>query len=265
MKKTVAGSALDVPIASLLDADIDFEFQKDPADKSSSGSLKISPEERDILHMVDGTSTVQDIVDTTPMGEFDVYRLLYELATRNLIEEVKVSAAATAAAAAEADSVRRWIALALQVAVFALAAFGAAGLRSNPLTPWRLAGASETALLRPTPAAAGWNGWNRRSDLLPRSWDDAPDPLGAGRRGFPDPGRRRGSLGPTLRIPRRRLRLRNLRRRPSGNDQDDLVVRHAFARPSAWFSRAGHRKRSSFRSLTRSGVGPILPGRSPHR
>jgi Domain of unknown function (DUF4388)/Type II secretion system (T2SS), protein G len=148
-RKTVAGSALDVPITSLLDADIDFEFQKDPSDKTSSGSLKISPEERDILHMVDGTSTVQDIVDTTPMGEFDVYRLLYELATRSLIEEVKVSAAASAAAAAEADTVQRWIAIALQVVVFALAAFGAAGLRSNPLTPWRLAsGSSETELLK---------------------------------------------------------------------------------------------------------------------
>jgi hypothetical protein len=45
-RKTEAGAALDVPVASLLDADIDFGFQDTPEDaKAKAGEIKISPDE----------------------------------------------------------------------------------------------------------------------------------------------------------------------------------------------------------------------------
>jgi hypothetical protein len=147
VRKTAAGAALDVPIASILDADIDFGFQSVADSASAEGAVRISPEERDVLHMVDGSSTVQDLVDTSPLGEFDVHRLLYELLTRNLIEEVKVSA--VAGVAPEAGVRTAWASIALQVAVVLLAGLGVATLRTNPLTPWRIAErGDETALLK---------------------------------------------------------------------------------------------------------------------
>jgi hypothetical protein len=43
---------LDVPVTSLLDADIDFTFQDAPA--SPEDRVRVSPEERDVLHLVTG-------------------------------------------------------------------------------------------------------------------------------------------------------------------------------------------------------------------
>jgi hypothetical protein len=230
-RKSVAGSALDVPIASLLDTDIDFELQKDPSDKTSSSSLKISAEERDILHMVDGTSTVQDIVDTTPMGEFDVYRLLYELATRNLIEEVKVSAAASAAAAAEADSVRRWVAVALQVGVFALAALGVAGLRSNPISPWRLAsGSHETELLKTYASRSRMERLERALQIYYLDRGTMPQTLsGLADEGFLTPADVVDPWGHPYEYRVDASGYEIAGSAPPGDQPDDLVVRHAFS------------------------------------
>ena len=147
-RKTASGDALDVPIASLLDADIDFGFQDGPAiGERDAGAIRLSPEERDILRLVDGVATVQDIVDTSALAEFDVYRLLVELLNRNLIDLVEV-AVEEGAATPSADR-RRWTSGILQVLVFALAAVGVLTLRANPYTPWKLAARSpETELLK---------------------------------------------------------------------------------------------------------------------
>ncbi len=142
------GRGLDVPIASLLDADIDFGFQDAPGpEEKKAGAISISPEERDILRMVDGCATVRDIVDTSALAEFDVYRQLVELLARNLIEVVVVEVAAEDAARGR-DRLR-WASAALLSLVFALAALGIATLGLNPFTPWRLSARSrETELLK---------------------------------------------------------------------------------------------------------------------
>ena len=147
-RKSESGAALDVPVASLLDADIDFSFQDAPArDKRGEGGLRISPDEREVLHMVDGIATVQDLVDTSALAEFDVYRILFELLNRNLIEVVELAAAA-GAAPQHAGRVR-WMSLSLQAAVIAMAVLGVVTLRLNPFTPWRLAADShDTELLK---------------------------------------------------------------------------------------------------------------------
>ncbi len=147
-RKTEAGAVLDIPVASLVDADIDFGFHDAPErQEPQRGDLRISPEERNVLHMLDGSSTVQDVVDTSAMAEFDVYRLLCDLLNRNLIEEVIVQG--TLGVAPRDEMRRRWTSAALQLCVFALAAFGILTLSRNPFTPWSLlAHSSETELLK---------------------------------------------------------------------------------------------------------------------
>jgi hypothetical protein len=55
-----------------------------PTDK-----IRISEEEKLIYDMVDGTLTVGDIVEGSRLAEFDTNKALYELLTRDLIEEVR--------------------------------------------------------------------------------------------------------------------------------------------------------------------------------
>ena len=50
---------------------------------------EVSHEERQVLRLVDGERTVEQINDHANMGEFDTYRLLADLVTRKLVEEVK--------------------------------------------------------------------------------------------------------------------------------------------------------------------------------
>ncbi len=52
---------------------------------TASGRVRISPVERDILALVDGITTVDEIVRTSPHGEFDTCKALYTLLTRSLI------------------------------------------------------------------------------------------------------------------------------------------------------------------------------------
>src|SRR5437764_548006 len=51
--------------------------------------IRISGEEKAIYDLVDGTVTVADIVEVSRFSEFDTNKALYELLTRDLIEEVK--------------------------------------------------------------------------------------------------------------------------------------------------------------------------------
>ena len=59
-----------------------------------SDKIRISQEEKAIYDMVDGTMTVGDIVEVSRFAEFDTNKSLYELLTRDLIEEVRGQSAA---------------------------------------------------------------------------------------------------------------------------------------------------------------------------
>jgi Domain of unknown function (DUF4388)/Type II secretion system (T2SS), protein G len=147
-KKTAAGEALDVPLPSLIDADIDFSLEDVAGGgKRDDGELRISTDERDVLHMVDGRARVQDLADMSALAEFDLYRILYELLNRNLIALVEIT---PAAGIVEHSATRkRVISALLQLVVFAMAGAGLATLRANPFTPWRSAAHSkETELLK---------------------------------------------------------------------------------------------------------------------
>src|SRR5437870_766761 len=56
--------------------------------------IRISQEEKAIYDLVDGTMTVGDIVEVSRLSEFDTVKALYELLTRDLVEEVKGRSAA---------------------------------------------------------------------------------------------------------------------------------------------------------------------------
>jgi hypothetical protein len=87
----------------------EVDFDETPAarraKKASIGDkIRISQEEKAIYDMVDGTMTVGDIVEVSRFAEFDTNKSLYELLTRDLIEEVRgQSAAAVLEAGAPVD------------------------------------------------------------------------------------------------------------------------------------------------------------------
>ncbi|HEX3578853.1 MAG TPA: DUF4388 domain-containing protein [Thermoanaerobaculia bacterium] len=59
-----------------------------------SDKIRISREEKVIYDIVDGTMSVRDVMEMSKFSEFDTAKGLYELLTRDLIEEVRGSAAA---------------------------------------------------------------------------------------------------------------------------------------------------------------------------
>jgi len=71
--------------------EVDFEPENAKARKSRPGGdkIRISPDEKSIFDLVDGTMKVGDIVEVSKISEFDTNKALYELLTRDLIEEVR--------------------------------------------------------------------------------------------------------------------------------------------------------------------------------
>jgi len=90
---------------------------------SSTNKIRLTPEEERIFRKVDGTRTVQGIIDATGLGEFDTCRILFDLLNRNLVstvgrgvtKEIEVSPAARVASATP-GYVLAVVALALAVA-----------------------------------------------------------------------------------------------------------------------------------------------------
>jgi hypothetical protein len=76
--------------------EVDFD-EGSPGAKKKKGrddKIRISQEEKTALDLVNGTATVGDIVEGSKLSEFDTNKALYELVTRDLIEEVRRSGAA---------------------------------------------------------------------------------------------------------------------------------------------------------------------------
>lgn len=90
--------------------DIDFDADSSRRRRGGSGGfgekIRISQDEKSIYDLVDGTMTVSDIVEVSRLSEFDTNKALYELITRDLIEEVRgASAAAVVAQATPVDEI----------------------------------------------------------------------------------------------------------------------------------------------------------------
>ena len=65
----------------------DIDLEPVPPVPAASGRVRISPVERDILALVDGITTVDEIVRMSPHGEFETCKALYTLLTRSLIRQ----------------------------------------------------------------------------------------------------------------------------------------------------------------------------------
>src|ERR1044071_4066664 len=83
----------EIVVVGAEDADeIDFDGGGAAKKKKAIGGgdqIRISEEEKSIYDLVDGTMTVGDIVEASRLSEFDTNKALYELLTRDLIEEVR--------------------------------------------------------------------------------------------------------------------------------------------------------------------------------
>ena len=140
--RTEAAELLDLEVQSIVDQDIEFNFELDgkgevrePEPGGDGKEVTLTAEERSVLGLIDGTRTVEEINDRSMLGEFDTYRILAELMTRQLAEEIRRPTASEAA-----ERTRRLPERLLQVSVtvllFGLAALGLATLGSNPILPW---------------------------------------------------------------------------------------------------------------------------------
>jgi hypothetical protein len=80
--------------ADEIDFDVDAPPRRGKKPAGVSDKIRISQEEKGIYDLVDGTMTVGDIVEVSKTSEFDTNKGLYELLTRDLIEEVRGQSAA---------------------------------------------------------------------------------------------------------------------------------------------------------------------------
>jgi hypothetical protein len=147
--RTEAAGELDVE--SMVDRDIEIDLELDGTSPHteqkppSEGRIKLSAEEREVLNLVDGKRTASEISERTTLGEFDTYRILADLLTRNLIEEVK-RPTATDVATKKRGTLDHLLQGALNTMILLAVLAALATLNANPLSPWRVAGEGDGTL-----------------------------------------------------------------------------------------------------------------------
>jgi hypothetical protein len=93
------GSGHEIVVVGGEDVDeVDFEPAGPSKKKKAVGGekIRISEEEKQIYDLLDGKRMVSDIIEMSRLSEFDTSKALYELLTRDLIEEVRGAQAAGA-------------------------------------------------------------------------------------------------------------------------------------------------------------------------
>ena len=127
--------------------EIDFDPMVRRRKPVSSDKIRISREEKAIYDMVDGTIRVRDVVELSKLSEFDTAKALYELLTRDLIEEVRGSAAADVLAQMtpldEAEVAETPVPLPLVAVLALLAILSVATSFRNPLNSLRPLGTAQ--------------------------------------------------------------------------------------------------------------------------
>ncbi|HEX6177503.1 MAG TPA: DUF4388 domain-containing protein [Thermoanaerobaculia bacterium] len=119
--------------------EVDFDSESTSARKRkpAGDKIRISEEEKAIFDLVDGTRTVADIVEVSRLAEFDTNKALYELLTRDLIEELRGKRQAAVAAAAtpvdESEVAETPVPLPLVILLTALAIASIVTSIKNPL------------------------------------------------------------------------------------------------------------------------------------
>ncbi len=202
--------------------DIVFEIDRPKLEKSD---VELTAEQRALLELVDGQRDVQQIIDASGMGEFDVGKLLYGLATAGFLHRIGTSKAAGP------QVVRRARGGALQPrrGVLQDRYVRRGGARVPPRARSAAAGPLGPVLPRPGGAAPGAVG--RR----PRRIRGGRRASGRRGRGVPQHGLRPGAAGPLRRRATRAARSGQAQRRHQsghpGLDRHRRAARAATWRP----------------------------------
>ena len=123
--------------------EVDFDEPTPAAKKKKTAGadkIRISEDEKQIYDLVNGKNSVGDIVEMSRVAEFDTNKGLYELLTRDLIEEVRGQAAAPVPAQTpvdEAEVAETPVPLPLVAALAAIAVLSIATSFKNPLNTLR--------------------------------------------------------------------------------------------------------------------------------
>ena len=160
--RSPAARQVEVASTEELEELADFEFESDPPVRPGSGRVRISPVERDVLALVDGATSVEEIVRKSIHGEFETCKALYTTLTRSLIREASREELAGARRDAISQSARvsghrirvPWLALLL------LPLLAASVLLSpkNPLNPLLGPGPKSLLVLETAASAARMQG-----------------------------------------------------------------------------------------------------------
>src|SRR5947207_2742772 len=100
------GSGQEIVVVGGEDVDeVDFEPAGQSKKRKGAGGdkIRISEEEKQIYDLLDGKRMVSDIIEMSRLSEFDTSKALYELLTRDLIEEVRGAEVVAEQAAAPVD------------------------------------------------------------------------------------------------------------------------------------------------------------------
>ena len=117
--------------------EIEFDPESSRKKRTPAGDkIRISEEEKLIYDLVDGQRTVGDVVEVSRFAEFDTNKALYELLTRDLIEEVRGQTAPAIVEQAPVDETEvaeTPVPLPLVIVLAAIALFSLATSFRNPL------------------------------------------------------------------------------------------------------------------------------------
>jgi hypothetical protein len=128
----------EIVVVGAEDADeIDFDGTRGPRKKrGGADKIRISEEEKQIYDLVDGLTSVGDIVEMSRLSEFDTNKALYELLTRDLVEEVRgqhVQAVLDQSPVDETEVAETPVPLPLVVVLAAIAVISVGTSFKNPL------------------------------------------------------------------------------------------------------------------------------------
>jgi len=142
-RRTEAAEQLDLAVESIVDRDIEIDFgftdaPEQPEPAAEEKRLSLSPEEREVMNLIDGKRTVEEVNDRCALGEFDTYRILADLLTRNLIEEIKKIPVPSVGGSRDRRMVDHLFKWTLDALVLVVVIAGLVGLRANSLAPWRV-------------------------------------------------------------------------------------------------------------------------------
>jgi hypothetical protein len=151
-KKTSEQEIMVVGADEADEIDFDAESTTNRKRKPTAGGdkIRISEEEKSVYDLVDGTRTVGDIVEVSRLSEFDTNKALYELLTRDLIDEVRGKKTAAVSVQAtpvdETDVAETPVPLPLVIFLAALAVASLVTSLRNPLNHFEPLGGGASAM-----------------------------------------------------------------------------------------------------------------------